>query len=118
MKRTLSLLLTVCMVLALLPTVVLAAGSTTTVSGTNIFANGTPIEIVAGTTADYTNILYDKNGNGVIEDTEYLQIGGNAPTATGYNLSGYTIYGGCSGSSVSKIAATHVTINGGKIGSV
>ncbi|WP_066460120.1 S-layer homology domain-containing protein [Anaerotruncus rubiinfantis] len=81
-------------------------------NGEKIYANGAEIIIVAGTTADYTNILYDKDGNGTIGNEEYLQIGDTAPTAVGYDLSGYDIFGG--GTSALN-GDTKITMTGGTV---
>ncbi|WP_313523760.1 S-layer homology domain-containing protein [Anaerotignum sp.] len=78
----------------------------------DIYANGTAIKIVAGTTTDYTNVLYDIDGDDTIGDNEYLQIGDVPPTAAGYNLSKYTIYGGAK---ETEVASTSVTMNGGTV---
>ncbi|MTR30842.1 hypothetical protein GMD62_00590 [Pseudoflavonifractor sp. BIOML-A14] len=84
-----------------------------TVSGYNIFANGAEIKIVAGETEGYTNILYDKNSDRTIGDTEYLKIGNTEPTAGGYNLSAYFIYGGSRDADVDGV--TKITMTGGKV---
>ena len=89
---------------------------TPTVDGTNIFANGAEIKIVAGTTDGYTTILYDKDGDGTIGDTEYLKIGNTDPTDAGYNLAAYQIYGG--GNDTDVDGATKITMTGGKINSL
>ena len=96
---------------------VTAASPRPTVDGRDIYANGVAIEIVAGTTEDYTNILYDKDRDGTIEATEYLKIGGNEPTAAGYDLSGYTVYGGCTYDDAEATAtgSTKITMTGGKV---
>ena len=86
---------------------------TPTVQGTYIFANGTEIKIVAGETEGYTNILYDKNSDRTIGDTEYLKIGNTEPTAGGYNLSAYFIYGGSQDADVDGV--TKITMTGGKV---
>ena len=99
-----------------------------TVSSNNIYANGVDIRIVAGSTDGYTNILYDKDGDGQIGDTEYLQIGVDAPGTSGYSLNGYNIFGvggniTMEGGSVQIIYGgsdsqfegdTNITITGGK----
>ena len=83
-----------------------------TVDGANIFAGGLPIKIVAGSTENYTNILYDKDGNGTIGEDEYLKIGSTAPTAAGYDLSAYSVWGGGKGAAVDS---TSITMTGGKV---
>ena len=82
-----------------------------TVENTAIYANGAEINIVAGTTPGYTNILYDQNGDGTIGDTEYLKIGDSDPTDAGYDLHGYSVYGGCKGKEL--IGDTKITMTGG-----
>ncbi|MFQ9663752.1 MAG: LysM peptidoglycan-binding domain-containing protein [[Clostridium] symbiosum] len=86
---------------------------TPTMNGTNIFANGAEIKIVAGTTEGNTNILYDKNGDNTIGDTEYLKIGTAEPSDAGYNLISYQIYGG--GIDINVDGVTKITMTGGKI---
>lgn len=99
-----------------------------TESNNNIYANGVDIRIVAGSTDGYTNILYDVDGDGQIGDTEYLQVGADAPSASGYpaindiygiggNItmeggSVQIIYGG-SGSQFE--GDTNITMTGGKV---
>ncbi|MCD7994975.1 MAG: S-layer homology domain-containing protein [Clostridia bacterium] len=82
-----------------------------TVSGNDIYANGVDIRIVAGLTDgnpnSNTNILYDKNGDGQIEDDEYLQVGADAPSASGYP-SINNIYG----------AGGNITMEGGTVQSI
>ena len=85
-------------------------------TNTNIYANGVEINIVAGTTPGYTNILYDQNGDGTIGETEYLKIGDNDPTDAGYDLHGYSVYGGCKGKEL--IGDTKITMTGGKVKNV
>lgn len=85
-----------------------------------IFANGAEIKIVAGTTDGQpntnTNILYDKDGNGTIGDTEYLKIGDTDPTDAGYGLGWYMIYGG--GNNTSVTGDTKITMTGGDVGNI
>ncbi len=80
----------------------------------SIDANGHPIKIVAGTTQGFTNVLYDIDGSGTIEDTEYMQIGDTAPTAAGYDLSGFAIYGGAS----APVMSANITMTGGSVHNV
>ena len=56
----------------------------------------------------YTNILYDKNNDHTIGNTEYLKIGTAEPTAAGYDLSSYFIYGGSQDADVD--GATKITM--------
>ena len=86
---------------------------TPTVEYTYIYANGAEINIVAGTTPGYTNILYDQNGDGTIEDTEYLKIGDSDPTEAGYDLAEYTIYGGSRYTDLT--CNIKITMTGGKV---
>ena len=78
-----------------------------------IYANGAELKIVAGETEGYTNILYDKNNDHTIGNTEYLKIGTAEPTAAGYDLSSYFIYGGSQDADVD--GATKITMTGGKV---
>ncbi len=86
----------------------------------HIYANGVTIKIVAGTeeasgSIYKSNILYDKNGDGTIEDNEYLKIGSTDPTEAGYTINNYTIYGGSNGTGVSS---TGITMTGGHAASI
>ncbi len=90
-------------------------GATPTVSSYSIYANGTEIKIVAGTTTGYTNILYDKNGDGQIEDTEYLWIS-EEPGPAGYDLKQYTVYGGSKNTALT--ANPKITMTGGRVTSI
>ena len=96
------------------------AAPTPTVVKTNfytyIYANGAEINIVAGTTQGYTNILYDQNGDGTIEATEYLKIGDSDPTDAGYDLQLCDVYGGCKGKEL--IGDTKITMTGGNVKNV
>ena len=84
-------------------------------AGMEVYANGVPIKIVAGTSGGKTNILYDIDGDGTIQDDEYLKITKiGEPGAAGYNLSGWSIYGG--GESDDIIAAPEIIMTGGKVG--
>lgn len=78
-----------------------------------IFANGAELKIVAGSKEGNTNILYDKDGDGEIGETEYLQIGTPAPTADGYDLQSYFVFGGSENADVD--GPTKITMTGGKI---
>lgn len=84
-----------------------------TVSSYRIYANGVEIKIVAGNTPDYTNVLYDKDGDGQIGDTEYLKIGSTEPTAAGYDLNLYDVYGGSYNTAIT--ANPKITMTGGKV---
>ncbi|MBS6953345.1 MAG: S-layer homology domain-containing protein [Enterocloster asparagiformis] len=90
-------------------------GATPTVSSYSIYANGAEIKIVAGTTTGYTNILYDKNGDGQIEDTEYLWIS-EEPGPAGYDLKQYTVYGGSKNTALT--ANPKITMTGGRVTSI
>ncbi|MDY3619483.1 S-layer homology domain-containing protein [Agathobaculum sp.] len=92
-----------------------APAPTVDVSRQNIFANGGEIKIVAGTGANCTNVLYDINNDGEIGDTEYLKIGDVAPTAEGYDLSNYSIYGG---NNTAITADPKITMTGGNVRSI
>ena len=87
-----------------------------TVSGQTIYAKGAEIKIVAGTGETdgirHTNILYDADKNGTIEDTEYLKIGSTEPTGAGYDLHNYVIYGGGNGALAGN---TKITMTGGNV---
>ena len=87
--------------------------ATPTVLGYSIHANGAEIKIVAGNTPDYTNILYDKDGDGQIGDTEYLKIGSTEPTAAGYDLKLYDVYGGSYNTAIT--ANPKITMTGGNV---
>ena len=93
-----------------------AATAVPTVDGTNIYANGTEIRVVAGTGqtsgVQHTNILYDVNKDGIIGDMEYLKIGDNDATAAGYDLSTYIIYGG---GNTNLTGNTKITMTGGNV---
>ena len=88
-----------------------AAASAPTVEYGDIYANGVTIEIVAGSTSGFTNILYNKDGK-----NEYLQIGADAPTAAGYDLSSYTVYGGSNQRALT--GSTNITMTGGKVAEI
>ncbi|WP_130863397.1 S-layer homology domain-containing protein [Bacilliculturomica massiliensis] len=90
-----------------------SAAPAPTVTGVNIYANGVPIKIVAGSTDGNTNILYDKDGNGRIEDNEYLKIGDDEPGAAGYNLFNYIVYGGSNNTPIT--AEPKINMTGGKV---
>lgn len=90
-----------------------APAITPTVSSSFIYANGVELKIVAGTTAGYTNIRYDKNGDGTIGDDEYMKIGSEDPTEAGYDLSGYTVCGGSNNTDIT--ANPKITMTGGKV---
>ncbi len=115
-RRALALLLSCLMVLTMLPAAALAEDTTPiapTVDGTNIYANGLELIIEAGTTNGNTNIRFDADGNGTIDDGEYLQIGGEGPTAAGYDLSEYSVYGSSYNTTVT--GDTKITMTGGTV---
>lgn len=118
MKRLiLFIVIALCLGIIPLPTAVYA-DEAVTVSGTHILANGHAIILAAGTTADYTVVYLDTNGDGVIDGGDSIQtIVGATGTAdvSGYDLSGYYIFGG-SGSDLDS--STNITMLGGKVDSI
>lgn len=87
-----------------------------TVLSHDIYANGAEFKIVAGNTPDYTNVLYDKDGDGQIGDTEYLKIGSTKPTAAGYDLMSYNVYGGSYNTAIT--ANPKITMTGGYVNKI
>ena len=120
-RKILSMLLAAAMVLSLLPVSALAAGPTSadgapTASGTNFFANGTPITITAaapenGTAATFNDftatgesayISWDDNGT-----TEYIGV-----DAAKY----VNVFGGADGRTEAvSVESTSITMTGGTI---
>ena len=116
-RRVLAAALACLLLLTLLPVSALAedtpaAPTAPTVKNNGIYANGFPIQIVAGSAEGRTNILYDVNGDSTIGETEYLQIGADTATAQGYDLSGYVVYGGSENVAVDSAS---VTMTGGTV---
>ncbi len=121
-KRLLSFFLCLCMALTLLPAGALAAGvpSGVTVNNKWIFANGNPITLKAGTSADKTLLYLDSDLTTPVELT-----GPDGDATDGYDLSGYKIYGGCyntysdsSSVTAATVASTSITMEGGNVGSI
>ncbi|MEG1945482.1 MAG: Ig-like domain repeat protein [Lachnospiraceae bacterium] len=77
-----------------------------TIDGQNIYANGTPITIEAGTNTN-TKIKYNDGTHDV-----YLKLSGESTEADLYN---YSIYGG--GNTIA-VASTSITMTGGAVGNV
>ena len=75
--------------------------------GANIYANGNAITLKAGSTSDKTLVYLDSNPNTPVELT-----GPTGDTTIGYDLSGYTIYGGKKSESVTS---TVITMLGGSV---
>ena len=90
------------------------AVSEITVNGTEIFANGNAIIIAKGPTSGKTFIYLDTNSNGVVDSGD---IGKDLVTPpgdpiSGYDLSGYTIYGG---GYLQSSSSTKITMIGGNV---
>ena len=117
-RKMLSMLMALAMILSLLPVTALAADEGTiyqpTASGTNFFANGTPITIethepengqevsFTGFTATGTSAYISWNDGDTIK---YVGVSGNV-----------SVYGGADGSdSPVTIASTSITMTGGKV---
>ncbi|MCD2492054.1 hypothetical protein LQE92_05370 [Lacrimispora sp. NSJ-141] len=81
-----------------------------------IYAGGLEIQIVAGSMAGCTNILYDKDGDGIIGMDEYLKISSAEPSAGGYDLSGYHVFGGSLNDAVT--GSTKIIMRGGKVNGI
>ena len=103
-RRIFSLLTCLALVLSLLPTAAFAAESTLTYDDTAkaIYANGTAITIVAGTTEGCSTVQVNGQAVANLEDA---------------NLSAYTIYGGSNNATLT-VETTSVTIDGGTVGAV
>jgi len=101
------------LIAAVKPQVVKAAAEAPTVSGTDIYANETPIIIEAGTDVTKTRIKNASSGS-------YVTISGATGDAkSGYDLSEYTIYGGKKRTSTDTDGHirynTSVIMTGGKV---
>ncbi len=88
-----------------------------------VYANGCPLKVVEGTGKDergnpYTNILWDADSNGTIEDTERLKIGDQDPSGAGYDLYKDITYlfGGSEKRAVT--GNTNIEIAGGRLSGV
>ena len=120
-RKMLSMLMALAMILSLLPATALAADEGTiyqpTASGTNFFANGTPITIEAdkpengqevsftGFTATGTSAYISWNDGDTIK---YVGVSGNV-----------SVYGGADGSnSPVSVASTSITMTGGNVRNV
>ncbi|WP_379136740.1 S-layer homology domain-containing protein [Paenibacillus sp. sgz500958] len=119
MKKVISIMLAISLTLMLLPVTALAA-STVTVTGLDIYANGNAIILTAGTTANYTCVYLDNDGDGQIDaGVDLIQtISGPAGSGgvTGYDLQSYNIYGG--NQSTALAGDTKITMLGGKIAKI
>ena len=110
-KRILSILLCLVMLAGLLPASVLAAGpSAPTVEGTVLYANGTAL-IFEGS-SNQTRIFIDADRDGEKDDGEERFYPDAAKAEKGYNLYGWTIYGGSKGAYTGN---TKLTMLGGGV---
>ncbi|MDD3414612.1 MAG: InlB B-repeat-containing protein [Lachnospiraceae bacterium] len=76
-----------------------------------IYANGNPITLKAGPTDNWKTLIYLDSAPGT--PIEIAGVNGNI--SDGYDLSGYSIYGG---SNTESVASTSVTMLGGKVSRV
>ena len=119
-RRFLSTLMALVLALSLIPTAALAAeeASAPTASGTNFFANGTPITITASAPEGATKASFDSgftaNGTDAYiswndgETTQYIGVNANV-----------SIYGGKDGSAGAvTVPSTSITMTGGKVANV
>ena len=98
-----------------------AATPTPTVSGYNIYANGVPLILAAGSGDSTKTVIYiDKDGDGEVDAGEPI-FDPDGDTATmngtdaGNDLSSWTIYGG---GTADVTGGTKITMTGGKVSNI
>lgn len=77
-----------------------------------VYANGCPVKVAAGAAEGRINLLWDADGDGTIEDSEYLQIGDTPASEEGYEID--YIFGAYANRALSGDMSVEMT--GGELG--